>query len=70
MNNRYKKIGVLGAGSWGTVLADIAANNGYEVLIWSRNPNTVNDKLTRLARHRKIVYLQYTQFLTIQYQAF
>ena len=43
MNNRYKKIGVLGAGSWGTVLADIAANNGYEVLIWSRNPTTVNE---------------------------
>ena len=43
MNNRYKKIGVLGAGSWGTVLADIAAKNGYEVLIWSRNPNTVNE---------------------------
>ena len=43
MNNPYKKIGVLGAGSWGTVLADIAANNGYEVLIWSRNPNTVNE---------------------------
>ena len=43
MNNRYKKIGVLGAGSWGTVLADIAANNGYEVLIWSRNPNTVKE---------------------------
>ena len=43
MNNPHKKIGVLGAGSWGTVLADIAANNGYEVLIWSRNPNTVNE---------------------------
>ena len=43
MNNPSKKIGVLGAGSWGTVLADIAANNGYEVLIWSRNPNTVNE---------------------------
>ena len=43
MNNSSKKIGVLGAGSWGTVLADIAANNGYEVLIWSRNPNTVNE---------------------------
>ena len=43
MNNPSKKIGVLGAGSWGTVLADIAANNGYEVLIWSRNANTVNE---------------------------
>lgn len=43
MNNPSKKIGVLGAGSWGTVLADIAANNGSEVFIWSRNANIVNE---------------------------
>ena len=43
MNNPSKKIGVLGAGSWGTVLADIAASNGSEVFIWSRNANIVNE---------------------------
>ena len=30
-----KKIGVLGAGSWGTALAWLLANNGHEVTLWS-----------------------------------
>ena len=33
MKLKNNKIGILGSGSWGTVLADIAANNGYEVSI-------------------------------------
>jgi glycerol-3-phosphate dehydrogenase (NAD(P)+) len=43
MKLKNNKIGILGSGSWGTVLADIAANNGYEVSIWSRNSSTVNE---------------------------
>ena len=43
MNNHRTKIGVLGAGSWGTVLSEIVSSNGYEILLWSRNKNTVDE---------------------------
>ena len=29
------KIGVIGAGSWGTALAWLLTNNGHEVTLWS-----------------------------------
>ena len=32
-----KKVAVLGGGSFGTVLANIAASNGYEVRLWVRD---------------------------------
>jgi glycerol-3-phosphate dehydrogenase (NAD(P)+) len=32
-----KKIGVLGAGSWGTALSMVLADNGHEVSLWTRN---------------------------------
>lgn len=32
---------VLGAGSWGTALAMVLADNGHEVRIWSHNPAQV-----------------------------
>lgn len=35
------KIGVVGAGSWGTALADLLARGGHEVLIWAREPEVV-----------------------------
>jgi glycerol-3-phosphate dehydrogenase (NAD(P)+) len=41
MNDASKKIGILGGGSWGTVLSEIASSNGHEILIWSRNKKTV-----------------------------
>ena len=41
MNDASKKIGILGCGSWGTVLSEIASSNGHEILIWSRNKKTV-----------------------------
>ena len=31
-----KKISFLGAGSWGTALAILCANNGHKVTIWSK----------------------------------
>lgn len=30
----HKKIGVVGAGAWGTAIANVLAKNGYEVLLW------------------------------------
>ncbi len=36
-----KTIGVLGAGSWGTTLADLLARKGYRVRIWAYEPDVV-----------------------------
>ena len=33
-----KKIAVLGAGSWGTALAILAARNGCRTLLWGHTP--------------------------------
>jgi glycerol-3-phosphate dehydrogenase (NAD(P)+) len=38
MNNK-KKVAVLGGGSFGTVLANIAASNGNKVALWVRDPD-------------------------------
>ena len=35
---RTKKIAILGAGSWGTAIAILAARNGCQTLLWGHNP--------------------------------
>ncbi len=35
------KVCVLGAGSWGTALSVVLANNGHEVMVWSIDPEEV-----------------------------
>ncbi|MDD3800537.1 MAG: 2-dehydropantoate 2-reductase N-terminal domain-containing protein, partial [Novosphingobium sp.] len=37
------KIGVVGAGAWGTALAQMLASDGREVLIWALEPDVVDD---------------------------
>lgn len=37
------KIGVVGAGSWGTALAQCLAQAGHEVMVWSRKPEIVSE---------------------------
>ena len=37
-----KRIAIIGAGSWGTALAIVAARAGHEVQLWSRNTDVVN----------------------------
>src|SRR5690242_15253638 len=37
-----KRIAIIGAGSWGTALAVIAARAGHEVQLWSRNREAVS----------------------------
>lgn len=34
--NKTEKVAVLGAGSWGTALAQVLAENGHQVTLWSR----------------------------------
>lgn len=41
MNNKYSKIAVVGAGAWGTALAQVAAMAGRQVTLWAREPEVV-----------------------------
>lgn len=33
------RVGIVGAGSWGTALADLLARNGHEARLWAREPD-------------------------------
>lgn len=44
-----RKIGIIGAGSWGTALAKNLANNGHQVTIWSIMP----DEIAMLQEHHE-----------------
>lgn len=46
------KIAVLGAGAWGTTLADMLAKNGRETVLWAREPEVVQE--IRKTRENKI----------------
>jgi glycerol-3-phosphate dehydrogenase (NAD(P)+) len=37
-----RRVGVLGAGSWGTALAKVAAENAREVILWSYEPDVAD----------------------------
>ncbi|MFL5574418.1 MAG: NAD(P)H-dependent glycerol-3-phosphate dehydrogenase [Gemmatimonadaceae bacterium] len=38
---------VVGAGAWGTALADLLARNGHDVLLWAREPDVAESVNTR-----------------------
>ena len=40
---RERAVGVLGAGAWGTALAQMLASDGREVLLWAREPELVEE---------------------------
>jgi|TARA_B100000614_G_scaffold255975_1_gene273794 glycerol-3-phosphate dehydrogenase (NAD(P)+) len=41
LRNKYNKIAVVGAGAWGTALAQVAAKAGREVTLWAREAEVV-----------------------------
>jgi len=49
-----ERVGVIGAGAWGTALAQTAANGGREVLLWAREPEVVESVN---ATHENAVFL-------------
>src|SRR4029079_1714656 len=36
---RLMRCAVIGAGAWGTALADLLASNGHETVIWAHEPD-------------------------------
>ncbi|GEO69010.1 NAD(P)H-dependent glycerol-3-phosphate dehydrogenase [Levilactobacillus acidifarinae] len=42
-----EKIAVLGAGSWGSILANVLDENGHDVRLWSYNPKQVEELNTQ-----------------------
>jgi glycerol-3-phosphate dehydrogenase (NAD(P)+) len=48
-----KKIGYLGAGTWGFALATVLANNGHKVTVWTRDP-AFADLLEKTRSHPKL----------------
>ncbi|WP_057829526.1 NAD(P)H-dependent glycerol-3-phosphate dehydrogenase [Liquorilactobacillus cacaonum] len=53
-----ERVAVVGAGSWGTVLANVLVTNGKKVKIWSRRQNQV-DELNQ--RHTNEAYLPHVE---------
>lgn len=48
-----KKIGYLGAGTWGIALASVLNHNGHSVKMWGRDPKTV-EELNKTRKHPKL----------------
>ncbi|HIW72110.1 MAG TPA: NAD(P)H-dependent glycerol-3-phosphate dehydrogenase [Candidatus Levilactobacillus faecigallinarum] len=49
-----EKIAVLGAGSWGSILASVLDENGHDVRLWSYNPKQVEELNTQHTNSRYI----------------
>lgn len=59
-----EKIAVLGAGSWGSVLANMLTENGHDVTLWSRNEEQVKQLNTEHTNPRYMKDFVYSTNLT------
>ena len=52
MNRKQEQVTVLGAGSWGSMLANLLYENGYQVKMWSIDPKQVKELNTKHTNER------------------
>src|SRR4051812_42011035 len=48
------KCAVIGAGAWGTALANVLAANGHQVALWAREPDVVK-AVNRVRENRRFL---------------
>ncbi len=60
-----KKIAILGAGSWGTALAILAARNGCQTLLWGHNPNHIAALATEQQNQRYLPNCAFPSTLSV-----
>lgn len=60
-----EKIGVIGAGSWGTTLADLLAKKGHEVTLWVHNAERGEEMRRDRVNRTYIPELAFSPFLEI-----
>lgn len=58
-----EQIAVLGAGSWGSTLANMLVENGHNVKLWSRNQDQVDELNNEHTNHRYMKELVYSDKL-------
>lgn len=46
-----KKVSIIGAGSWGTAIAFVLAENGHDCLLWARRPEQAEEINTKQTNH-------------------
>lgn len=61
-----KKISVIGAGSWGSALAVLLANNGHEVMLWSHDPKEIEMLTTKREQEEKLPGVKLPDNITIE----
>jgi len=59
-----EKIAVLGAGSWGSILANLLDRNGNQVRLWSYSPEQVTELNTLHTNKRYVPDFHYSESLT------
>ncbi|MCM3566777.1 NAD(P)H-dependent glycerol-3-phosphate dehydrogenase [Neobacillus mesonae] len=64
MNTKQETITVLGAGSWGTALAMVLADNHHEVRLWSHNDHQVREINETLMNKKYLPEISLSELIT------